>query len=510
MSFPWLIGLVAVLLAGASVWVTARRTDRFLRAELLQEGRMVAQAIDLRFVAALSGTVADLASPDYLRLKERLTLIRNAKPQNRFLYLMGRKPDGEIFFFVDSEPASSKDYSPPGQIFEEAPEPVRRAFATRGELVAGPAVDRWGAWVSALIPLFDPKTGRLLAVFGMDIDASDWKWTVMTRSALPAALAFLALLLGLLLIVMRRAGLNVRASEERFRTLVEGAPEAIFVQSGDRFVYLNSAAVRLFGASRAEDLLGKDFLERIASEYHEAIRERCRLQRQTGKPAPLMEQEYLRLDGSRIPVESTAVPFRFQGRDAHLVFVRDITARKQAEIAFRRSESRFSEAFHASPALMAISRLDDGRFLDVNDAFLAKLGYSRDEVIGKSSINLEILVEADRAALVGRLDESGHSPTTEVKVRAKNGALIPGLFSGRRVLMEEGMCWLTVLVDITERKRMEALMQRQIEDLRRWHEVTLGREERIIELKREVNDLAARVGEPPRYESPNARSKGGI
>ena len=296
---------------------------------------MVAKAVDLRLVVALSGTEQDLTSPDYLRLKEQLAMIRNAKPRNRFLYLMGRKPDGAVFFFVDSEPSGSKDYSPPGQIFEEAPEPVRRVFATSGELVAGPSMDRWGTWVSALIPLFDPTTDRLLAVFGLDINASDWKWIVMNRSALPAALASLALLLGLFLIVIRSANLGVRSSEERFRTLVEGAPEAIYVLSGGRFAYLNSAAVRLFGASRPEDLLSKDFLERMAPESHEAILKRIRLQRETGKPAPLMEQEYLRFDGSRVSVESTAVPFRFHGRDAHMVFVRDITERKRTEDEIR-------------------------------------------------------------------------------------------------------------------------------------------------------------------------------
>jgi PAS domain S-box-containing protein len=121
----------------------------------------------------------------------------------------------------------------------------------------------------------------------------------------------------------------LQESEARFRVLVDSAPDAIYVQRAGRFVYLNLAACRLFGASRPEDLLGKDFMEWIAPEYHDKIRERIRLQRETGKPAAPMEQAYLRLDGSQVPVETTAVPIRYQGEDAHLVFVRDITARKQ-------------------------------------------------------------------------------------------------------------------------------------------------------------------------------------
>ncbi len=129
----------------------------------------------------------------------------------------------------------------------------------------------------------------------------------------------------------KRAEEELRESEVRFRTLVESAPDAIFVQSAGRFTYLNSAACSLFGASRPEDLVGKEFMERIAPEYRDKIRARIRLQRESGEPAAPMEQSYLRLDGSQVPVETTAVPIRYQGEDAHIVFIRDITARKQAE-----------------------------------------------------------------------------------------------------------------------------------------------------------------------------------
>jgi PAS domain S-box-containing protein len=124
----------------------------------------------------------------------------------------------------------------------------------------------------------------------------------------------------------------LRKSEERFRTLVESAPEAIFVQSQGRFIYLNPAMLRLIGATTPEKLLGKDFMEQIAPEYHEAIRERIRKQSETGKPAPLMEQEYLCMDGSRVWVEATAMAVRFGNQDAHLVFLRDITERKRADL----------------------------------------------------------------------------------------------------------------------------------------------------------------------------------
>ena len=123
------------------------------------------------------------------------------------------------------------------------------------------------------------------------------------------------------------------------------------MQRAGRFAYFNPAACRLFGASRPEDLLGKEFMDRMAPEYRDVIRERIRFQRETDKPAPLMEQEYLRQDGSRVPVETTAVFIRYQGAESHMVFVRDITERKRAEETLRESRDRLQ---HLSRRLLEV------------------------------------------------------------------------------------------------------------------------------------------------------------
>jgi diguanylate cyclase (GGDEF)-like protein/PAS domain S-box-containing protein len=190
----------------------------------------------------------------------------------------------------------------------------------------------------------------------------------------------------------KKAQEALRESEERFRMLVESAPEAIFVQSQGCFVYLNPAMLRLLGASMPEELLGKEFMERMAPEYHKAVRERIRVQRETGKPAPLMEQEYLRLDGSRVPVETTAVAVRFQNRDAHLVFVRDITERKRSEeklqylayydsltglpnrnLFFERINKEIAEAKDSSNSL-AVVITDINKFKSIYDIYGSKVG----------------------------------------------------------------------------------------------------------------------------------------
>lgn len=120
-------------------------------------------------------------------------------------------------------------------------------------------------------------------------------------------------------------------SEKQFRTLIESAPEAILVQSEGRLVYANPAMLRFVGSSSLDELIGQDVMEGIAPEYHDKVKERIQFQHETGRPAPPMDIEFMRVDGSRITVETTAVFLQFEGKDAHLVFIRDNTERKRVE-----------------------------------------------------------------------------------------------------------------------------------------------------------------------------------
>jgi len=156
--------LLCIAVGGAllAVWMV-RKTDQEMRADLIREGRLVAQAVRTEDVRALTGTAADLSSPVYQKLKAQLIALRLACPHYRFAYLLGRKPDGTLFFFIDSEPVDSHDYSPPGEVYDEAITVALHVFATRTAADEGPTTDRWGSWVSALVPLLDPHT----ALYGL-------------------------------------------------------------------------------------------------------------------------------------------------------------------------------------------------------------------------------------------------------------------------------------------------------------------------------------------------------
>jgi PAS domain S-box-containing protein len=127
----------------------------------------------------------------------------------------------------------------------------------------------------------------------------------------------------------------IRESEMRFRTVVESAPEGIFIQTGGCFGYTNPTAVQLFGAASPEDLLGKSVLDRFHPDYRAQEGKRIRQLNEELQPVSLDEEVILKLDDTPVAVEVSAVPFQYQNQQGALVFIRDIFERKQAEAALR-------------------------------------------------------------------------------------------------------------------------------------------------------------------------------
>jgi PAS domain S-box-containing protein len=169
--------------------------DRHFREDRLLQARLTARAISNIRLQTLEGTSADLNSPDYLVLKEQLAATQSIIPDCEFLYLLGRRDGNQVFFYADSTPPGSSDESPAGQIFEEASSEMNQVFDTWEGTVEGPVTDRWGSWVSALVPVKDSKTGEMIALLGLDFQASDYHASLRDAGKKPLLLILLTILL---------------------------------------------------------------------------------------------------------------------------------------------------------------------------------------------------------------------------------------------------------------------------------------------------------------------------
>jgi len=374
----------------------------------------------------------------------------------------------------------------------------------------------------------------------------------------------------------KRAEKNLRQSEESYRLLVEQSPDAILVHRRGTILFANSGAATLFGASSAEELLGKQHLDFVHPRDREVVKQR--MQEFSGDFVSVRRNEtrLVSLDGKEIYTEVAARSIIYQGEPAIQLMFRDVSQRKRAEGELRRSEARlaaaqamahvgdwswdiindeftwsaemfriygisaqefdrkpasvaklihpddawlreksvrdllagksvdpfeyriirpdgqeravqvlggavehddgvpirisgvvldvterkraeerFYKAFHASPEPITIATASEGRYIDVNETFLRVTGYRREEVIGRTSLEIKFWEGSERERLVERLNQGGSVRDLEITFRTKSGEPRTALDSAELVDIAGQKCILAIFKDITEQRSLE-------------------------------------------------------
>ena len=274
----------------------------------------------------------------------------------------------------------------------------------------------------------------------------------------------------------------LRDSEERYRLLVESSPEPIAVHSEGVIVYINPSGAELFGATNEEELIGRQALDFVHPDYKEKVLRRISGILQNNERAPLIEERYIRLDGSIVDVEVTGTPIAYRGKLAVQVVFKDITERKQAEEKLRESEERFRAIFEQNA--MGISIADpDRNLLETNAAYQRITGYSGEELAGKEIANLsypdDVPVDESRNKEIHAGDTDRYH--REKRYIRKDGEVIwvRPTISAVRDAGGEPQFLIGMVEDITERKKAEAALRRQKEYLDALNEMTLGLVERL-------------------------------
>ncbi len=213
--FTWYYGTIIaiVLLVGTSAsFYTYHRVSTNTQDALLKNAASVAAAFNSTDIANLSGSEDDLANPTYAILKEKLEKIRSANDQVRFVYFLGYR-NNEVFFYMDSEPATSEDYSPPGQIYDEATDLDKAMLIGGADQAIEFSSDRWGSWLTSLVTIRDGE--RVVALMGMDVMSEKYKRTVYASTAIPIITTLFVMALILIGFFLRRKENEYLAFKEK-------------------------------------------------------------------------------------------------------------------------------------------------------------------------------------------------------------------------------------------------------------------------------------------------------
>jgi PAS domain S-box-containing protein len=247
--------------------------------------------------------------------------------------------------------------------------------------------------------------------------------------------------------------------EGRFRSLIENSFDAVKIIDGDGGVHYISPSVEHLLGYRPAEVIGHSSFEFLHPGDHDKAREILkRVVERRG--AHYAELRVVHKNGSTRTMECVAQNLIDDPAIKGIVLnYRDITERKATEEALRLSEAKFSKAFRASPDSVTLSEIADGRFIEVNEGFERITGYRRDEIVGRTSLELGLWEDpVQRTGLIRTLLEEGSVRHAEVKIRTKQGDIRTCLVSADTIQLNTGPCMIAVTRDITEERDAEVLL----------------------------------------------------
>lgn len=264
----------------------------------------------------------------------------------------------------------------------------------------------------------------------------------------------------------RQAELAAQESEDRFRSLIEGSPEAIFIQTEGKFAYVNQAAASLFGAKLPYQLLGQS----VANYFHPDFQAKAaELTHQTNveqRAVPRQEEVILQSGGKPVDIEASSIPFVYKGKKGGLVFLRDITDRKLADKELQVALTKYKTLFQSFPLGITVAD-STGQIVEANRMAEKLLGLSPEEHQDRriDSKDWQVvrfdgsLMPAEEFASVRALKENRMIENVEMGIVKKSGK-INWISVTACPLSLNGYGVVITYTDITERKHAQDELHR--------------------------------------------------
>lgn len=336
-----------------------------------------------------------------------------------------------------------------------------------------PHISSWNALLhpddsSAVLKILaehlDGKSTKYVAEYRMQNKSGGWQWFQMRGQVVSYDSTGQPLLMvGAFfdLTERKKAELALQQSEDKFSKAFHCNPDLMSISTlkEGRYVEINDAFVEITGYAK----------DKVIGHTAEELRvwhvpdDREFLLKQIGEQRHIrsVELEFRVASGAIRTAILSGEILDIDGEPHLLSVIKDISERKEAEEALRSSEEFFSTAFNAAPIAMCISTLAEARFIDVNDNYCQVLGYSREELLGQSSVELGVWVNLEnRNNAVAKISREETVNNMEMEFRRKSGELRLGLYSAEGLTINGEACLLSMLIDISERRQMENEMNR--------------------------------------------------
>lgn len=448
-----------IILTLLLTWYISYNTEQGMRNDFLIQTQIGANSIDANLVKKLTGTPTDLKSPEYRQLKQQFANIIKVNKQLHFAYLMGVRPDGKVFFYVDDKPDGDREGSAPGSPYDEAPKEFNDVMRTGIPVVQGPSSDSWGSYASGCAPVIDPKTGKTIAIFALDFATGSWYWDIALHSALPVGLGVALMLVVISFFITKQNSILLKKSEERYRFMFDNNPQPnwIFDMKTLAFLEVNEAAIKHYGYSR-EEFLSMTLQDIRPPKDLPLLLNDIRLSSVNGL-YKATERRHIKKNGDLIYVAIASHTVIFNGRKSAHILVHDITDRILTEAELIKTKNELEKLYNNMDEAVLSVDLIHMKTLYASIANQTVFGRSPAEFLDNPRLWFDVIhaedkpkVETDFLVLY-----SGEKLNHEYRIIHPNGdirwieaKIIPTLDENGKLIQIDGIAY-----DITYRKEIE-------------------------------------------------------
>lgn len=473
-----IVFIIATFLVASGLFLrfSWQRYNEMASSEAIQLAQSMEALVHPEHIKGLTGSPKDVENPEYIIAKKSLVRLVGARNNIHFAYFL-KEQSGKLLFLMDSATSDSPYYSPPGQVYEEADDIYLKPFITGDTILANPISDRWGNWISVLVPIKDTDTGNVIALFGIDFSVSEWYAGIWKNMIPDIIIIIFVLILSFALLYAWYQSIKIKTlrkqlayDEMRYHMVFEQAPIGIAIVNDKKFVYqsdfglcnINPMFEKILGRSNGE-LENINWPEITHPDDLKADLEKFELFKRDEIDGYSMEKRFIKPDGSIVWVNmSISTLLDAFDRKRHLCIIYDISARKEAEDNLRETQRRESVLLANLPGLAYRCNYDKEWTMQFVSAGCFELTeYPADSLINNKELSYNELISPEYREVLraewARVLAAKKPFKYEYEIITASGERKWVIEMGQGIFNPEGEIEALegIVLDISDRKKME-------------------------------------------------------